>query len=178
MFRIFLCGGGRSLLWLWPLPLWTFHSSTSPCGHFNPPLPLRTFYCFTSPHGQFINSPPPPPSLFITSPLPPPVVTLLGEEHSLWKISIYFCDDGASRPCEHQFVGVLVSLPFSQDCSSSGEHLWEEIPSPRAAWPAGGHNAKRYVFCAVKCSSKTRSSGTYQHRLITYKKKPYTWKFA
>ena len=96
-------------------PLWAFHSYTSPPPPrtFNPPLPLRTFYCFTSPHGQFINSPPHPWILFITSPLPPPMVILFGEEHSVENLIIHSCDNGASRPCEHQLLGVLVSLPFA-----------------------------------------------------------------
>ena len=148
-------------------PLWAFHSYTSPPPPrtFNPPLPLRTFYCFTSPHGQFINSPPHPWILFITSPLPPPIVILFGEEHSVENLIIHSCDNGASRPCEHQLLGVLVSLPFA-----GVEFIWW------APWRGNSlsepHDLqvditqKKDVFCAVKCSSKTRSSGTYQHRLI------------
>ena len=110
----FVCGGGCSLLW--PLHCGHFIPTPPPPPpheHFNSPLPLRTFYCFTSPHGQFINSPPHPWILFITSHLPSPIVILFGEGHSVENLIIHSCDNGASRPCEHRLLGVLVSLPFA-----------------------------------------------------------------
>ena len=59
-FRIFLCGGGRSLLWLWP----------SPCGHFIPPPPPTDISIHQSPFGHFIVSPPPTGSLLTHLPHP------------------------------------------------------------------------------------------------------------